>query len=71
MCRYDARVIVYLFVKRNAKVLLFRMTTCENDAWGPQGRKLDSGLGDSVREQGCHYEGKPSRARTLGEGKPS
>ena len=42
MCRYDARVIVYLLAKRNAKVLLFRMTTSKNAVWGPQGQ---SGLG--------------------------
>ena len=42
MCRYDERVIVYLLVKRNAKVLLFRMTTSENAVWGPQGQ---GGLG--------------------------
>ena len=32
--------------------------------------KADSGLGDSVRETGCHNEGMPSRAQTLREGKP-
>ena len=42
-CRYDARVIVYLLVKRNAKVLLFRMTTLKNAVWGPQGQS--AGLG--------------------------
>ena len=42
MCRYDTRVIVYLLVKRNAKVLLFRMTTGETGGWGPQGQ---GGLG--------------------------
>jgi hypothetical protein len=42
MLRYDARVIVYSLVKRNAKVLLFRMTTLNIDVWGPQGQ---GGLG--------------------------
>ena len=57
-------------MKRNAKVLLFRMTSSKIAVWGPQGQAPDSGLGDSVRETGCHYEGMPSRAQTLREGKP-
>ena len=48
-----------------------RLTLTIFVVWGPQGQNLDSGLGDSVREQGCHYEGKPSRAQTIREGKPS
>jgi hypothetical protein len=37
---------------------------------GTTGAAPDSGLGDSVRETGCHYEGMPSRGQTLREGKP-
>ena len=48
MCCYDKRVIVHLFVKRKAFILACWMTWWENDAWGPQGQKPDSGLGDSV-----------------------
>ena len=43
MCRCNKGVIVYLIVKRNVKVLLFRMTTGENGVWGPQGQS--AGLG--------------------------
>jgi hypothetical protein len=46
------------------------MTSSKIDVWGPQGQAPDSGLGDSVRETGCHYEGMPSRGQTLREGKP-
>ena len=71
MCCYDSGIVGHLLLKRKAKVLVCGMTTCKNYAWGPQGPKLDSGLGDSVKEMACQFEGMPSRAQTVREGKPS